>query len=360
MWSIFKDIKNNKIIFFLLLIGFIFSIFPASIAISTKTVFLQKAFENRNGSFKYYYMLKLNSPSSLDINVLQELCKTNFIKSSAIVENIDVNKAGMPQFSIIALLNDTNWHPPLIKGRYFKKNEKSSLIMGKDIYSANSADFFKLDSKNYKIIGVSGLKDKTSYDKKIFIKLNDMPNEMLEILKSQPSLNISVRSNYNPKTEINNFISNLNKVNLRQKVEIVDENNDNNISYESLQELLGAPIRLLLIAMINLIIVSYLWIYTKRKDISLRKALGASNIDIIMYIWGQIFICSLVSALITFLIQYLLDKVNITIQNFDVQISPENILIGLIFSLVLSISTSAFPISHIIKIQPAETLNGKG
>ncbi|WP_207649438.1 ABC transporter permease [Clostridium kluyveri] len=343
-----------------MLIGFIFSIFPASIAISTKTVFLEEAFQDRNGSFKYYYTIKLNSPNSLNINFLQELCKTNFVKSSAIIENIDVNKAGMPPFSIVALLNDTNWHPPLIKGRYFKENEKNSLIMGKDIYSVNSSDFFKLYNKNYKIIGVSGLKDKTGYDEKIFIKLNDMPNDMLEILKSQPSLNISVRSNYNAKTEINNFVSNLNKVNLQQKVKIVDENNNNNISYESLQELLGAPIRLVLIAMINLVIVSYLWIYTKRKDISLRKALGASNIDIIMYIWGQIFICSLVSALMTFLIQHLLYKANITIQNFDVQISPQNILIGLIFSLLLSIITSSFPIIHIIKLQSAEILNEKG
>lgn len=356
MRTLFKDIKNTKIIFILLLIGFIFSILPASIAISTRNSFLQKAYENKNGKFEHYYTLQVNNPSNIDINFLQKISEKNFVKSSAIIENINLNKEGFPPISLIVLLSDNNWKPPIIEGRYFNKSEKDALLVGKDIYSLNCSDTFRINDTSYNIVGISGFEDTIGYNNKIFMKLDNLPDEILQNIKSQSSLSISIRSNKDPKTEIANFISNLN-----QNVEIIEEKVEKNtFAYRNLQELLGAPIRLLLISMINLIIISFLWIHTKRRDISLRKALGGSNLNIFIYIWGQLLVCSLAAVLITLLFQSILNIADINIKNFNIQIDPENILIGLVFSLILSLITCAFPINNIIKLQPAEALKEKG
>ena len=65
-------------------------------------------------------------------------------------------------------------------------------------------------------------------------------------------------------------------------------------SSEAVEELLSFPYRLLCIAFITNIIVSYYWIYTKKKSLSLRKALGASNINLLfLYLVNYFYVQSL-------------------------------------------------------------------
>ncbi len=96
-----------------------------------------------------------------------------------------------------------------------------------------------------------------------------------------------VRGDENPQEEINSFVSKIRENNENINIDIVNEKDNyerERKANRGVKEVLNFPLRLFIIALINCIIVSYLWVYIKRKEISIKKALGASNLNLFSYI----------------------------------------------------------------------------
>ncbi|PEY97500.1 ABC transporter permease, partial [Bacillus cereus] len=122
---------------------------------------------------------------------------------------------------------------------------------------------------------------------------------------------------------------------------------------------LTLPFRLLFIAVMNCIIASYFWIYTKRKSVSLRKALGASNLNLFVFIFSQLFICAIAAAVCAICMQWVLSTMNksiVDLLGFTIRIDVFKVMMSVVISLSISFIAAVIPFFKILKIEPAKAL----
>ncbi|WP_018753131.1 ABC transporter permease [Paenibacillus sanguinis] len=364
MRQIVKGILASKKIFVMLFIGFLLTIFPILIALSTQNYYDEHFYHSKNGFFNYYYSIILTNIKELDLNRLQEIAETNFENSSVITSDITTMIPEVGRAKVIGLLNHKIWSPPLIQGTKIQSDESNDIVAGKLI--SEHPGTIKLFGQEYDVKGITG-KDAgrdliNVYNYKIYISLNKLPDSIQQSIKKQNAFQIVVRSNMNPEKEIDRFILQTKQIYRKVETKVVNEaknyENEKN-SREGVKEVLSYPYKLFLIALINCINVSYLWIFLKRKEISLRKALGASNLNLFTFIIGQLLVCAILTAICAILIQWLLSKLSFMILNFTsyfISLSFSHIVISILITLVISLITSIIPLVHIMKIEPAKAL----
>lgn len=65
---VLKEIVVNKTIFIMLFIGFVLTIWPILIAMSTRDYYDEKFYDSKNGYFNYYYSVQLTNMGKLISN----------------------------------------------------------------------------------------------------------------------------------------------------------------------------------------------------------------------------------------------------------------------------------------------------
>lgn len=148
---------------------------------------------------------------------------------------------------------------------------------------------------------------------------------------------------------INNYIKELDSNNKLDSYGYIREDR----SLES-AALFQASIIIIIITLINSVILSSLWVESNKKEIALRKAIGAKDNDIFLMFFGELSALSFISAILALSIHYLITLVNngyIFNLNISLNIST------FIYSLILSIATAfivALPvIKKVSKLQPS-------
>ncbi|MCW1240615.1 MULTISPECIES: ABC transporter permease [Bacillus] len=356
---ILKEIAVNRKIFIMLFIGFTLTILPILIAMSIRDDYDEEFYERKHGYFKYYYSVQLTSFGELDFKAIQELTETTFKNSSVITNNMRIGIPGIGEVTMIGLIN-TNWSPPLIKGSRMKEGEENSVIVGKNIYK--ESETIKLFSKEYRVKGVNGANDEHIYNNNVYIGLKDMPDEIKRRMKNETTFEMIVRSNEDPKREIDIFIRYFKQNRTDANAKVINEKENyekEKSSSKAMRAQLTLPFRLLFIAVMNCIIASYFWIYTKRKSISLRKALGASNLNLFVFIFSQLFICAIAAAVCAICMQWILTTMNKSIVDlfgFTIRIDVFKVMVSVVISLSISFIAAVIPFFKILKIEPAKAL----
>lgn len=108
-----------------------------------------------------------------------------------------------------------------------------------------------------------------------------------------------------------------------------------------------------LIYSINIVI---LWVEKRRFEIGVRKAFGYTDRDIAKMIFQELFGMTLVSAVISIVIQELLSLIFNKIGDYTFKIYLSNIIISIVLVLITALITSIIPIIKALKIPPANTL----
>lgn len=360
MRHIVKSIFVSKKIFTLLFLGFLLTIIPILIALSTKSYYDDRFYDSKNGFFHYYYSIHMTKIDHFDLHSIQEIAESNFASSSVITSDMSLSVPEIGLVTIVGLLNYNNWSPPLISGEKLTPNVSANIIVGKEI--RDHVGTLKVFNKKYHINGIAGKSTGDEYNYKLFFSLNHLPVQITEEISRQNALQIIVRSNKDPTKEIDHFVSQIKQQNKLVNLKIVNEKNNYKKEKNTrggVTEVLSYPYKLFLIALINCMIVSYFWIYLKKKEISLRKALGASNINLFSFIYSQLFICTVLAAIFSLFIQWLLSKFSNHILNstsYNISLSPLHFTLSILISLVISFITSIMPFSFIMKIEPAKAL----
>ncbi|MDT3428259.1 putative ABC transport system permease protein [Paenibacillus forsythiae] len=363
MRRILNDIWISKKIFTMLFIGFLLTLLPILIALSTRNYYDEHFYYSINGHYKYYYSITLQNIKKTDFLTLQNIADSSFSSSSVITKDITIMEPEIGPIQVVGLLNNL-WKPPLLQGTGIESDEANEIIAGKLI--SDHVGTMKIMGKEYHVKGIAG-KDAgrdliNVFNFKMYVYLNEIPASVKRIFDKQDALELLVRSNQNPKNEMNRFISEV-----KQHDPEVNASTDNESpkyeaeknSRQGVKEVLSYPYKLFLMALINCVNVSYLWIYVKRKEISLRKALGASNLALFVYIMSQLSICAGLAAIFTFFVQWLLTGLNLTIVNntsYFVSLNLGHIIIGFLVTLSIAFLTSLVPLLHILKIEPARAL----
>ena len=357
MRRILKDILTNKGLFSMLFIGFTLTILPILIAVSTRQYYNDRFYDSKSGHFEYYYSVKL-SRINIDFNSIQDWADSSFEKSSVITETIITRVPGVGLVDVVGLVNNKNWTPPLSEGEGIEDSKDKSILAGGKI--AEETGTIKLFDKEYTIKGICGVEG-YEYNYKMYIPIKMMPDEIGRSLKTQSAIQMIVRGDENPQEEINSFVSKIRENNENINIDIVNEKDNyerERKANRGVKEVLNFPLRLFIIALINCIIVNYLWVYIKRKEISIKKALGASNLNLFSYIGIQFIICSVFSALFAILIQGALSQIsnitNYTGYRFSLDFS--HVIISMIVVIGVSFVSSIIPVINILRIQPAQAL----
>ncbi|ASI78430.1 FtsX-like permease family protein [Bacillus pacificus] len=356
---ILKEIAVNKKLFSMLFIGFVLTILPILIAISTRDYYDEKFYDSKNGYFNYYYSIELTGMGELNFKEFQKLTGSKFKNASVITNDIRTTIPNIGQVTIIGLIN-MNWSPPLLKGSPMKQGEENNVIIGKKIYKDSAT--IKLFNKEYTVKGVGGANTGDEYNYKIYVSLNDMPDEVKRSIQNENTFQMIVRSNGDPKKEIDNFIQHVKQKKKDTNVKVINEKENyekEKNSSQAVEELLSFPYRLLFIALINCIIVSCFWIYTKKKSLSLRKALGASSLNLFIFIFSQLFICAITAAACAIGIQWILSILSTRIleyTSYSISFGFFHIVMSIFSAFSISFITAFIPFIYVLKSEPAKTL----
>ena len=93
--------------------------------------------------------------------------------------------------------------------------------MGKKIYK--DMETIKLFNKEYIVKGVAGENTGYEYNIKIYVSLNDMPDEVKQMIQKDNTFQMIVRSNENPKEEIETFIQHMKQNNKDINAKVISE-----------------------------------------------------------------------------------------------------------------------------------------
>ncbi|MCH1642510.1 ABC transporter permease [Paenibacillus timonensis] len=359
MRQIIQDIFIGRKIFIMLFVGFLFTILPIQIALSTQSYFDEIFYDSLNGHFRYYYSLEITNLKEINLDELQKIAKANFGNSSVITNDFTVNDPEHGLMIITGLLNNKLWSPPILNGTMME-SESNEIIVGKIV--SNHVGTINVLGSEYNVVGIAGRGLSDAYHLKAYIHLNSLPDPIKSNIERSKSLKLLVRSNQNPKYEISSFISKISELDNEVKANMKDETSVYKQAKDArgmVKEVLSYPYQLITIALINCIIVSYLWIYLKRKDIALRKALGASNLNLFVHIITQLLLCAFLATLGSIFIQLLLTKSSAGIfqhTSYLISASSYVFILASLVTVIIALITSIVPVLHILKIEPAKAL----
>ena len=155
----------------------------------------------------------------MDFKAIQEVTGTSFKNSSVITNNMRMGIPGIGEVTMVGLINK-NWSPPLIKGSRMEDGEENSVIAGKRIYK--ESETIK-PSREYRVKGVSAANTGYAYNSNVFFGLSDMPDEIKRRMQNENTFEMIVRSNENPKQEIDTFIRYIKQNRIDTNVKVINE-----------------------------------------------------------------------------------------------------------------------------------------
>lgn len=254
--------------------------------------------------------------------------------------------------------NNYKFNIPLINGRFIsendlKDNRTKNIVIGKNlrqyIIRIDNQDCIKIDDIYYKVIGVMGYNDRTSYlDSTFFINLNGYMNNKI----IQKNIKFKITTPY-----LNNVISDL-KSNAKNVsyAESSDKGLVENVLINGKSMLLITGI-MVLIFILNIInIISY-YIKSKIKEIGIRRNYGAGNFNIFLNVLCDYFEVITYAVILSSVIYILIIKSNLSssLFGYDVFLLPIlisysiSIIIGCFISMIVVRKSNKYPINNLIK-----------
>lgn len=152
--------------------------------------------------------------------------------------------------------------------------------------------------------------------------------------------------------KIENHIKAINKDNLLE----VKGYSRGEKSYEA-QLLYQASFFIVLITIINSISISSLWVEDRKKEIILRKVMGAKSYDIVKMFFGELTIISLIAVVLAISMQGIVSLISGGyVGNIDIRLHLNNFIFSFILAIVTAYLSALPAFKHLTKIQPAEVL----
>lgn len=365
--SLLSEWKKNKFSLVLMIVGYIIGLSVLALGVSMVQENKKNYEYSVSGNPEHYGSISVRGedlPTYSDVvDILGEFSKRNEVQfgfSGATIEGVQGKKTVIP--TIFQELPE--FTPPLLKGRYFTIDEVNSnnslVVVGKEVYeqvkSSMINNFIKINGSNYKVIGVLGRSETGSqWDSAVYMPLYALPQSLQSI--KQESYNIFLRNNNG---DPSNYLDNLEgkfyelnsslKININKEIDSSKKNESIWINAVFISLLSGV---ILFVSCINVINLSLYWILDRKREIGIRKAIGASNRNIASLIFFEMLVISLVSSLITLVLLFVLGQLS---NYFNYSISLFNCFLLVSTSLFCGLITSIFPVRSAIKIQAIEII----
>ncbi|QAA34860.1 ABC transporter permease [Clostridium manihotivorum] len=374
--------KNRPVQLFIIILGYVISILVTSALISGVQ---KKIFEFNESNFgklesrtaMYLYNKTKEKYDTNTLDVLRALGKTAEVDILRL-DNEEVrngNKVIEGEVVPFYYENKPDWQPALYSGRFItpnecKKNDKKLLLgigLAEDL-KLKTGDFVSFYGMSYEVIGILGRKYMdTNFDRAIYIPIGSIPDTYITKLNQQvisrsgeeSQLNINILYRVNEKNVKPLIDSTSKKFNSDFKYD-VQANVNLKVSFdEVIVDVVLVSLPLLIVALINIISISIFWIDGRKKEISIKKALGANDRYIKKSIEKDMLLVAAISSLISVLVQGILFKVVEPVVNnyrFTFNLSWINLCVSLFLAIFIGYFASLIPVKKTLEMSPADAV----
>lgn len=362
--------KFRTLIF--IVIGFVIGnlVLSCGISISVQNVTRQRNMTSGNPNIQALIHLESES-KMLPRNVISFSKSLSKYGELQIISAEDVTiDATNKEYSLFPLFvsKEEEWHIPLLEGRYFEKKEMSDskVILGKTIaeeMNLHKDDMVTIEGIQYEIVAICGLEwEETIWDNVVGMTWGSFTKYHADMLHTN-KIEVMVKSgkedlvsNYETDKKIAKELGiEYSYENIMESDEKAEES-DNSVIITII-----ASVLVFTIVIINITNLMLYWVLDRKKDLSVFKAMGASNKYLTKCIVLEVVAMTLLGFVIALLIQYILNQLmgaTLRAQDIYMDISCVNVGTCSLVTTVCGILASIIPARIIMKIQPAEGVRG--
>lgn len=353
MYLAFKNIKRNKLFSIILPMSFFISFLSISVA-----ALLTESKRNFISAFQIGFpqknqMLTVPIDNETELESIIPFIQDTFVKSDIYVENLKaLNSSGAIKIIAVNLKDDFYWTPYISEGQYFHRENVNDMVVGDQ---TNVKELYEFDD-TYEKIGTISRKDSDVGVSDIYIPLQNLPNISKKGIIASKQLQLTV---VNPTASIHNEIKkfmNKSKEVLSGEVQILKERDFQELHVTNIDPANKYYYKFILVAIVSGISAVLFWIYKKQREISLKKAVGASNLSIYLELYIQILFTSLVAMLLVFLtLEIFSGTIHTYFQTYLLKPLTLYVLIcNVVFIVFLTMFVTVIPMKHIINIYPGK------
>lgn len=205
------------------------------------------------------------------------LCQENISCAVYLDDKIDIDRTIR-----YMVFTDRYVSLPMISGRFFEKEDFNTdnnvAVVGKNVegvFEKDGTEFININNSEYKVLGKMGYEEDTPFDNYVFVNLLSCENDMLTIYT------VDILGN-TKEIDVENCIEKFD--NQKGKIEIlsVTDSFANTVTVEVntmvyFVGLLGSYI-------LCIILISYQWLICQRRELGIRRLLGASKNQVSFFI----------------------------------------------------------------------------
>ncbi|QUG82682.1 ABC transporter permease [Bacillus nitratireducens] len=355
MYLVFKNIKRNKLLSIILLTSFFISFLSISVA-----ALLTESKGNFIAAFQIGFpemnqMLTVPIDNETELKSIIPFIQDAFVKSDIHVENLKVlDSSGAIKVIAVNLKDEYYWTPYISEGQYFHRENVNDMVVGD---RANVEELYEFDG-TYKKIGTISRKDSDVGVSDIYIPLQNLPTLSKKSIVASKQLQLTV---VNPTSSIHNEIKTFmdrSKEVLSGDVQILNERDFQTLHVTHIAPSNKYYYKFILVAIVSGLSAVLFWIYKKEREISLKKAVGASNLSIYYELYIQILVIALAAMLLDFLtLEIFSGIIHAYFQTYLLKpLTPYVLICNVVFIIFLTMFVTVFSIKHIINIYPGKHL----
>ncbi len=258
---------------------------------------------------------------------------------------------------------------PLETGRYLNgmdviNGEKVALVGKarlKDVSTKNGKQYILLDNEEYQVIGIIGVKGKTTkaIDYKIVIPATSLSSTLLSKLQSMKTIHFLIHNIYTDTYPDEKQI----KQNAKRLFPGITctaspYGGTDGIVTPNWGGEIYISIMVYALSIINAVNLTAFWIQERKYEIGIKKAFGYSNTDIISMLFWEMCFINLIAVVIGLTIQMTIRSLLSKWLDYPVEITSTTIFAAILFVFATAIFTTAIPSIKAVKIQPVEAIKG--
>lgn len=274
---------------------------------------------------------------------------------------------------------ETDFIPIINEGRYISIEESmrgdNVAVIGKDLSKSLGVGVngkVKFYNKEYRVVGIFGPELKMgAWDKVFCISVNGLPKDYMDVLNrswveeldKRKSLNLyfTFRVKDAEKKQIYDQIkSEMKSYNLY--IDESKENWEDTTAYENFRDIAKNGIPIIIVALFNVLSISFFWIMDRKNEITIKKVLGATNKFIMNRIRRELLLISILSALLSFITQTILYRKFEPFINrigWSFKLSCRTFICCIVVAIVLGYLSTIIPAKKLVGMKAAEALRNE-
>ncbi|BFN06044.1 ABC transporter permease [Clostridium tetani] len=360
-----KELFIDPLYTIFICLGFVISIYCLSVGINLFNT--QFRFYNDSNNFwkeNFISELKFKEDTTLK-DIINKLETSSFESKNLSFDTVIY----MPNriYSLQGLYNYDNIKKiyPIISGRYFTQKETSSnekiALVGANlldlVHTKNGVKYINLEDEEFKVVGVIGRSSESYWNIRVVVPMMSLPIKIYETKSKIFNINCSNESLSNKKYFVN-FKKSLESINIEDiNIKNVSQINAVSKAFEKNKPMYISLSFSILLSIISILTFSTFWANNLKRNIAIKRIVGASNIHILKILFFQILIINIIALIIATIIEC--NTINFLKEVFliNIEFNPINSILTSIVSIAFSVLNSLYILKNILKFDILEGLN---